>query len=139
MSTSALPQITVQKVVRTPIITDIGNIQDFQKFLTTNKGLIILKFGADWCGPCKAIQPLVDEWYNKLTTNPNIQCGLINIDDHIDIYGFLKTKKRVNGIPAIMCYYKGNTSYISDDTVLGSNPKEVQAFFIRCVQQLASM
>lgn len=119
-----------------PMITDIPNVPAFAQLLTTNQGLIILKFGAEWCGPCKKIAPLVDDWFSKINTNPTIQCGIIDIDDNIELYGFLKTKKRVNGVPVIMCFDKGNTSYISNDIVMGSNPQEVNAFFMRCMQRL---
>lgn len=133
------PPITVQKpqsIVRTQFITEIKNVQDFQQLLTTNQGLIILKFGAEWCGPCKAIDPLVNDWFNKLSVYPNVQCGLIDVDENFEVFGFLKTKKRVNGIPAILCYHKGNLNYISNDTVLGANVREINTFFERAVQYL---
>jgi hypothetical protein len=38
----------------------------------------------------------------------------------------------VNGIPVILCYKKGNTSYIPDDSITGSDPAQLDAFFKRC-------
>ena len=115
------------------LITEIKTIPEFANLLSTNTGLIILKFGAEWCGPCKKIAPLVDDWYRKIMSDKNIKCGLIDIDDNFEVYGFLKNKKRVNGVPVILCYDKGNVNYISNDTVIGSNPDEVNAFFNRCL------
>ena len=31
--------------------------QTFQKMVQENQGLLILKFGATWCEPCKRIEP----------------------------------------------------------------------------------
>ena len=55
----------------------------------------ILKFGASWCGPCKAIQPFVD----KLATEEG--ATLVNVDvdsDQLD----LATKYDVAALPTIV-------------------------------------
>jgi hypothetical protein len=67
---------------------------------------------------------------------PNAQCAIIDVDEAIEIYGFLKTKRVVNGIPAILCYRKGNLNYIPDDVVIGSDQKQVIAFFQRSYANL---
>ena len=33
--------------------------EEFLKAFTNNEGALILKFGAEWCGPCKKIEGLV--------------------------------------------------------------------------------
>ena len=38
----------------------------------------------------------------------------------------------VNGIPVILCYKKGNSTYIPDDIVTGSDAGELHKFFQRC-------
>ena len=41
------------------------NRKDFMELLKTNKGLIFLKFGAEWCAPCKIIDPYIEKIFNK--------------------------------------------------------------------------
>jgi hypothetical protein len=41
-----------------------------------------------------------------------------------------------NGIPLILCYKKGNTTFIPDDSVVGSDPTQLHNFFIRCGKHL---
>jgi len=110
---------------------------EFSKLLETNPGLIILKFGADWCGPCKVIEPLVIERMKKLPNTAH--CFLINIDHSIELYGFLKTKKIINGIPAILAYYQGNVHYIPDEVTIGADKNHVNTFFNTCENYLKSM
>jgi len=117
-----------------PTLTEIKNALHLKDILETNPGLIIIKFGATWCGPCVKIADLVDTWFDKMP--PTIQTYLINIDDNIEIYAFLKNKKMIQGIPAILAYNKGNLNYIPDDSVVGAIPNEINSFFIRCLHKV---
>lgn len=46
------------------IITELSK-EDFGRALLENPGALVIKFGAEWCGPCKRIEPLVDfGWLN---------------------------------------------------------------------------
>jgi hypothetical protein len=49
---------------------------------------------------------------------------------------FLKSKKMVNGIPVLLCYKKGNTTFAPDDIVTGAEPQPLDAFFRRCGNHL---
>jgi hypothetical protein len=42
----------------------------------------------------------------------------------------------VNGIPVLLCYKKGNTTFAPDDMVTGSEPQALDAFFRRCGNHL---
>jgi len=120
-----------------PILTSIETIKDFQTILHNSPGLVIVKFGAEWCGPCKKIEPLVQEWFSRM---PNtVQCCLIDVDENFELYGYLKNKKMVSGIPAILCYVRGNTNYIPDDSTAGCDVGQTNAFFSRCIQRLQSI
>jgi hypothetical protein len=61
---------------------------------------------------------------------------MIDVDESLELYGLLKQKKMVNGIPAILAYYAGNKSYIPDDSVVGANMQQIQLFFQRCMQEV---
>lgn len=112
-------------------IRDITSMADFKKVLENNPGLVMIKFGSTWCGPCKKVKGHVIEWFRKMPNN--IQTVIVDIDECIDVYGFLKTKKMLAGIPTILMYKKGNMGYVFDDSVSGSNPTEYDLFFKRCL------
>jgi thioredoxin 1 len=102
------------------------------QLLKTNPGLIIIKFEADWCGPCKKIAPQVDKWFQN--TPPNIMKVVIDVDESLDFYSFFKKKRLLNGIPAILMYKKGNNDpKLADDMVNTSEHAAVEAFFQRCL------
>ncbi len=112
------------------IITHIETRADFLKLLERNPGYLIIKFGAEWCAPCKKIDPLVEKYFAIMEKAPEkFICCLIDIDDSIDVFAFLKTKKMVQNIPAILCYEKGNVGYIPDDCVIGADERQVARFF----------
>jgi hypothetical protein len=112
------------------IISEIANRDAFFHLLGHNPGLIILKLGASWCGPCKKIEHIVHAFF--ASSPDNVVCGDIDVDVSFDFYALLKSKKMVNGIPVLLCYKKGNGTYIPDDMVTGADPMALDAFFKRC-------
>lgn len=120
--------------VKPPIITDIKNAQALSDFLKVNPGLIIIKLGAEWCAPCKRIDPLVISWFKRMPNN--VYCSLVDIDSCFELYGFFKSKRISRGVPTIMCYHKENTHYIPNDIIVGADTNEVNAFFERCMDYL---
>lgn len=109
----------------------------FVDLLKENNGLIILKFGAEWCNPCKLIDDYVDQKFKEMPTD--VTCIKIDVDEHLDLYAFLKSKKMVQGIPTILCYEKGNETYIPIDIVSGTDEKELDNFFKRCLIILSEL
>ena len=112
------------------IITEIANRNTFIHLLENNPGLIILKLGATWCGPCHRIKDVVHAFF--LASPEEVVCGDIDVDVSFDFYSFLKSKKMVNGIPVLLCYKKGNKTYIQDASVTGTDAAGSDAFFKRC-------
>ena len=120
------------------VITQMSKT-DFLNAIQTNNGAIVIKFGAVWCGPCKQIEPLV---YDLMSQMPeNIKCACLDIDDEesFDVYAYLKSKKMVNGVPAILCWKKGNLTWIPDDVVIGAKPDQIQMLFDRCLREYANL
>ena len=108
------------------IITELSK-EDFGQALLNNPGALVIKFGAEWCGPCKRIEPLVNSWMARFP--PTIQGAIIDIDDNFEIYALLKSKKQVNGVPVILCYKKDNLTLIPDNVVVGADENQVNTFF----------
>lgn len=119
------------------IITQFETRNDFFKLLSNNPGLIIIKLGAEWCGPCKRIAPVLEGFF--ASSPDNVVCCDIDVDESFDYYAFLKSKRMVNGIPAILCYKKGNLTYIPDDRITGADPVELDGFFRRCGYHLTQV
>jgi thiol-disulfide isomerase/thioredoxin len=116
------------------VISEIANIDAFFSFLQHNPGLIIIKLGAEWCGPCKIIKPAVHGFF--ASSPPEVVCADIDVDKSTEFYSFLRSKKMVNGIPVLLCYKKGNSTYIPDDAVTGSDAVQLHHFFARCGKHL---
>ena len=108
-----------------------GDRTAFLTLLKHNPGVLIFKFTADWCKPCQMIKSEVDTHFEKIT-NDNILCYEIDIDECFDLFAFMKTKKMMKGIPTMMAYKRGTTSFAPDDSISGADISEVNAFFDRC-------
>ncbi len=105
-----------------------------------NNRILVIKFGAEWCGPCKKIKPLWNEWITLVPAN--IIIVDIDIDECIDLYVQLKAKKMVKGVPTILAF-SGNVRreqwYIPDDSVSGGNEGDVKNFMNRCFVKAKTM
>jgi len=119
------------------IIEKFANRAEFLNLLKLNPGLVILKLGAEWCGPCKQIKPVIDAFF--ASSPPEVICADVDVDESFDLYALLKSKRMVNGIPAVLCYKKGNVSFAPDDMVTGSSAPDLHAFFVRCGKILNSV
>lgn len=118
------------------IVSEIPNRDVFFHLLKHNTGLIIIKLGAEWCGPCKLIKDAVHGFF--ASSPPEVICADIDVDRCIDFYSFLKSKKMVNGIPVLLCYKKGNMTFIPDDSITGADPAQLHNFFTRCGNHLVN-
>jgi thioredoxin-like negative regulator of GroEL len=114
-------------------IHGIESLQDFKNILENNPGQVIIKFGAEWCKPCKQIEGQVVSWFSKMPDT--VQTVLVDVDESFEVYAYMKSRKMIRGIPAILMYLKGNTEYTYDDSVSGSNAAEIDMFFQRCLNK----
>ena len=120
--------------VSLPILTELPSKVAFQQALDSNPGVVIIKFGAEWCGPCKKIEGHVKVLMNSMPAN--VQSYIIDIDDSLEVYSFLKNKKMVNGIPVLLAYYKNDEpTYIPDDVIIGADVVKINDFFERSYKQ----
>lgn len=115
-----------------PVITDIPDRTTFLELLKRNPGLIIIKLGAKWCGPCKLIENDVNDFIENMPSN--VQCVVIDVDKAADLFSFLRSKRVIIGVPAMLVYKKGNLSHVPDDNMIGASKEKLSDLFNRCIQ-----
>ena len=74
---------------------------DFEKDVLNADETVIVDFWAEWCGPCKALSPLVDELAAEMDGKAKIV--KMNIDENPNT----PTKLGVRGIPTLMVFKGG--------------------------------
>lgn len=112
-------------------IEHIGSLQGLKTILEENPGMVFIKFSADWCKPCQKIKSHVEQWFRRMPDTVQVVC--VDIDDDFEVYAFLKNKRMLNGIPAILMYRKGNVDIAFDEMVSSSNNIQVDEFFAKCL------
>lgn len=126
--------IAIQKQV----VYELPTVQHLMNLLEINPGIILIKFGADWCKPCKKIKPLVDGFF--ASSPPNVICADLNVDENNSmLYSYLKKNRMVNGIPVLLMYKLGNKSIIPTDSVTGADLNDLHRFFQRCGNHMRSL
>ena len=118
------------------IHTELADREAFQEILEANEGIIILKFGAEWCQPCKLISPYVKEMVAKLPALFTVYD--LDVDDNFEIYAYLKSKKMVTGIPTMLAYYRENKTFASNECISGANEEDYKQFFMKCISKSIS-
>ena len=87
--------------------------QNFEAEVLNAEGPVVVDFWAEWCGPCKAMSPLVDELATEL--GDKVKVVKVNIDESPNA----PTKYGVRGIPTFMMFKDGQVV----DTRVGSMSK----------------
>jgi thioredoxin 1 len=95
----------------TEFITEI-NSDNFDELI--NKPLTLVYTTAVWCGPCRALSPIVDEVSNQF--KDTILIGKLDADSNTD----LVSKLGIRGIPTIVFFKDG----VEVDRISGAQSKQ---------------
>jgi thioredoxin 1 len=86
---------------------------NFQNEVLTSNRLSVIDFWAEWCGPCRAIGPVIEELSKEYDGKVNI--GKVNVD----VNPQLSMNYGITSIPAIL-FIKGGQVV---DKLVGAQPK----------------
>jgi thioredoxin 1 len=89
------------------------NDANFQAEVLDSEKLSVVDFWAEWCGPCRAIGPVVEELSKEYDGRVNV--GKVNVDHNPQ----LSMNYGITSIPAIL-FIKGGKVV---DKLVGAQPK----------------
>jgi thioredoxin 1 len=87
----------------------------FQEEVVRSKQPVLVDFYADWCGPCKIIEPIIAQ----LSKEYEGRVKFVKIDTDADQE--LATQFGIMSIPTVMFFSKGKV----EDTVVGAVPASI--------------
>ena len=102
-SRNETPRATVQNV----------SDSDFASTVIDSDRPVLVDFWAEWCGPCRALGPTIDELASDY--EPQLAVVKVNVDDSPQT----AAKYGVRSIPTIMLFRDGKPT----ETAVGARPK----------------
>jgi len=85
----------------------------FDQEVINNEKTVLVDFWAEWCGPCRAVSPILDQIAAEHSDKLDIV--KLNVDDN----PALAAKYQITSIPAMKVFQKGEVV----KTVIGAKPK----------------
>jgi thioredoxin 1 len=85
----------------------------FENDVLNSEKTVLVDFWAEWCGPCKAVGPILDEIAEEHADK--LEIVKLNVDEHSQVainYG-------ITSIPALKVFQKGKVV----QTIIGAKPK----------------
>jgi|SRR3989344_241774 len=103
------------------VLTD----QNFEEEVLQSKIPVVVDFWAPWCGPCKIVNPAIEELAKDY--QGKVKVGKLNVDDNQIIAG----KYNVMSIPTVMMFKNGNPI----KSLIGAQGKE---FYKKTIEEVIS-
>ncbi|PCM45886.1 thioredoxin [Marinobacter sp. ANT_B65] len=95
-------------------MTDMVHVTDanFEDAVIGNQQTVLVDFWAPWCGPCKAVAPLLEEIADEF--GDQLVVAKVNVDDSPQVAATMK----IRSIPTLVLFRNGDV--IAQQTGAGS-------------------
>lgn len=93
---------------------------NFEQDVLKSAEPVVVDFWAEWCGPCKAIGPALEEISEEL--NGKVKIAKVNIDENPEI----AAQFGIRSIPTLMMFKDGEVA----DQRVGAQPKSALSSWI---------
>lgn len=86
---------------------------NFKEKVMDQEGVAVVDFWAEWCGPCRAIGPVIEALSTEYEGKVNV--GKLNVDNNSNV----PSQYGITSIPAVLFFKNGQIV----DKLVGAQPK----------------
>ena len=90
-----------------------ANVDNFESLVLKSEKPVLVDFWAEWCGPCKALAPVLNEIADEFSDKAEVV--KVNVDEASE----LAQKYGIRGIPTLIFFKDGEVK----TTLVGNQPK----------------
>lgn len=78
---------------------EINNENEFDNLINENE-VVVVKFGAEWCGPCKTLHPIMESISNEMN---EVKFAEVDVEDVSE----LTSRFRIRNVPTTLVIKSG--------------------------------
>ncbi len=87
---------------------------DFESVVSNHKGVAVVDFFAEWCGPCRFLGPIIEKMSTDYA-NTNVQFVKVDVDNARATAG----KFNIRAVPTVIIFKDG----VEVERMLGAQPE----------------